>query len=91
MASVHRIILSSSQWVKVPQDADVNYFRVVKESELAATPVVSPKKRKTACYFINRNISKCVNYAVRVLSAASPFATRVLAIALRKDELKEGQ
>lgn len=91
MASVHRIILSSGQWVKVPQEADVNYFRAVKESELAAASIFSSKKRKTAYYFINRNISKYVNYAIRVLSAASPFATRMLAIALRRDELKEGQ
>lgn len=91
MASVHRIILSSGQWVKVPQDADVNYFRVVKESELAATLVVSPKKRKTTRCFTNHNASKCVNYAVQILSAASPFGTRMLAIAPRKDELKEGQ
>lgn len=91
MASIHRIILLSGQWVKVPEDADVNYFGAVKESELATASIFSSKKRKTACYFINRNISKCVNYAVRVLSAASLFAARMLAIAPRRDELKEGQ
>lgn len=91
MASLHRIILSSGQWVKVPQNADVNYFGAVKESELAVASIFSPKKRKTACYFINRNISRYVHYAVCILSAASLFAARMLAIAPRRDELKEGR
>ena len=46
MASIHRIILLSGQWVKVPEDADVNYFGAVKESELATASIFSSKSAK---------------------------------------------
>lgn len=85
MASVHRIILSSGQWVKVPQDANVNYFCALKESELATAFVVSLKKRKTVHCFTNRQLrylgSICSQPLCRQNVSHSPALGR----------LKEGQ
>ena len=97
MATTRLIVLSNGTWVKCPMDADIDYFRAVKEDELTNAPVASPKPRRKSASRLSTgsrhgsagHTSRRVNYAARVLSASSPFSAGMEATARRMDELKE--
>lgn len=75
----------------MPMDADIDYFRAVKESELANAPAISRPRRKASHRAGRSHTSKRANYAVRVLAAASPFNAGIEATARRMDQLKDEQ
>jgi hypothetical protein len=89
MAATRLIVLSNGTWVKCPMDANIDYFRAVKESELANAPVASPKPRRKSASRSTGHTSRRINYAARVLTSSSPFSAGMEATARRMDELKE--
>lgn len=91
MATTRLIVLSNGTWVKCPLDANIDYFRAVKEDELANAPVASPKPRRKAVSRATGHASRRINYAARVLTSSSPFSAGMEATARRMDELKESE
>lgn len=81
------IILSNSQMVEVPEDANPDAFRRWQEAKLRIA--ASPKPKKKSSRTPSRHCSKRVNYAERVVSSVTLQADeRALAVARRMDELK---
>jgi hypothetical protein len=91
MATTRLIVLSNGTWVKCPMEADIDYFRAVKESELANAPVASPKPRRKSASRSAGHTSRRVNYAARVLTSSSPFSAGMETTARRMDQLKENE
>lgn len=83
------IILSDNSIVPVPEGADPDAYRHYCETKLRLA--ANPRKAKKHTYVRSSKPSKRVNYAERVLSAASPFDAGMQATARRMADIADEQ